>query len=112
MSDRLQYAAIGAFVGFFLGLFVWFLFDPGAGRFSSAWMGRDVRVVLAWCVPLCAFLGFILKDRAGSVVGWVMDEVLSSRNDGLLGIDERQLPTWLTVTVLLAVAAGVLIYVL
>jgi hypothetical protein len=76
--ERLIYALIGAVFGTVLGLVCWWLYGLA---FSVQRLGTGLNHdAIPWIkvfVGLFAVLGFVLKDRAGSVVGQAIAGIFS-----------------------------------
>ncbi len=76
--DRLIYALIGAFFGTVLGLVCWWLYGLA---FSVQGLGTGLNHdAIPWIKVLAglfAALGFVLKDRVGSVVGQTIAGIFS-----------------------------------
>jgi hypothetical protein len=81
--DRLIYALIGAVFGAVLGLVCWWLYGLA---FSVQVHGTGLNhEALPWVKVLAglfATLGFVLKDRAGSVVGQTIAGLFSLESQG------------------------------
>jgi hypothetical protein len=106
LLDRLAYALIGLVLGVAAAAVLWVLVHAGrsAGRAAHVFdpgFGRWVKVVgLGFAV-----LGFLIKDRAGSVMGALLDLTCKSAVDRSGG--EREMPNWLVAVVVVGLAGAV-----
>lgn len=107
MIDRLQYALVGAVFGAFLAVLLWWVFGIGIGFRPQAHLAVEPSLT-AWLKPLIgigALAGFVLKDKAGSLIGAVAGAVLHVE----LGRDTN-VPFWLFVVALAVLLVGVLFF--
>ena len=106
--DRVIYAAIGAVFGSLLGLVCWFLYGIA---FSRQFQGMSLNVdALPWIKSiggLFALLGFVFKDRVGSIVGDTIAGIFSLESERDYG---PNLSFWWGLLVLLVIA-GIIWYV-
>lgn len=99
---RLGHALIGALFGAVLGALLWFLYDAGfSRRIHAPEIHLGLTAWMQYCGSAFAALGFLLKDRAGDLLGGGAGEVL--RDEG------RRLPWWLLLIVIGAVLAWVML---
>ena len=106
--DRLTYAVIGAVFGSLLGVICWFLYGLG---FSNQFRGMNLHAeALPWVkvfASLFGALGFILKDRAGTILGNSIAGLFSAES----GRDHGPNLSLGAGFVVLAVVAGIVWYV-
>ena len=80
--DRLTYALIGSLFGALLGIVCWFLYGLA---FSRQMSGTGINAsVLPWIKVLGGLfgtLGFLFKDKVGSIVGTTIAGIFSVEGD-------------------------------
>jgi hypothetical protein len=82
MTDRLIYSAIGAAFGFLLGLVCWFLYGLAFSmRFFEMRLNASALPWIKVFVGLFAVLGFVFKDRSGSIIGDAIALLFSVESD-------------------------------
>ena len=112
MIERAQYALIGAVFGAVVGALAWWLFGIGTPSMSrQAFLQPDL---FAWLKPTCAVgavLGFVLKDKVGSVAGEAISLVFGAAMNSGQERSGPEVPRWLVVAVLVAVVLGAWFYV-
>jgi hypothetical protein len=70
MLDRLTYALVGAVFGAIIAIACWFLYGLAfSAGFPGVSINRELGPWLKGIAGLFAVLGFLFKDRVGSVVG-------------------------------------------
>ena len=99
--DRLIYALIGALFGALLGVVCWFLYGLA---FSRQMTGPGINAsVLPWVKVLGGLfgaLGFLLKDKVGSIVGSTIAGIFSVESDRDYGPNLSLLKSMLVLVVI------------
>ena len=111
MLERLQYALIGGMFGCAVGALLWWLFGIGGTRFSHTMFLEPS--LLVWLKPSAvvgAVLGFLLKDKVGSIAGGAVSAAFDEKLDSSRQSQGPQAPTWLVVSVLLLIVGAVWFY--
>lgn len=107
MFDRLTYALIGALFGALTGFMVWLVLGFGAWpRGSLSFRGAGLVTLAEYMALIGAVLGFILKDKAGDILGSVIATVFSIRT-GTPHTHSWEVPNWLKVAVVVSVAVAI-----
>jgi hypothetical protein len=105
LRDRLSYALIGFALGAVLAAVLWLLYDAGLSRRANS---PEVHAGLVnWVKYVGGFfavIGFLFKDRVGSAIGGTAREVHDYES---YQSSNPEVPRWLAVLALLAVAVGV-----
>jgi hypothetical protein len=100
--DRVIYAAIGALFGALIGAACWWLYGLA---YSLRYDGPGIDPSLLHWVKqfgaVFAITGFVLRDKAGDVVGHLVGAIFNFEADR----HQADLPVWLAVLVLAGIAA-------
>ena len=102
MIDRITYAGIGAIFGALIGAACWWLYGL-AHSLQYDGPGIDPSLV-HWVKPfgaVFALIGFVLRDKAGDVVGHLIGAIFNFEADR----HQTNVPVWLAVLVLAGIAS-------
>ena len=107
MVSRLVYALIGALLGVFVAFVIWWILGFGIWpRGSLSIRSAGLQSLAEHLAVICAVIGFVFKDRVGTLAGTLIASVFHIRM-GTRSSEPWYAPTWLVVVVLIAVVSAV-----